>query len=101
MYAAGLSSALRRGAWRMTTFGCIARFSRSAAAPLAFDRGSVREVIDHRVTGWIVRAVLLEALNRRRGKGQQKVTVEHVTVNAGGQAVVGSVTTQGRGAGRN
>ena len=33
----------------------------------------------------------LEALNRHRGKGQQKVTVEHVTVNAGGQAIVGSV----------
>ena len=28
-------------------------------------------------------ATLLEALNRHRGKGQQKVTVEHVTVNAG------------------
>ena len=33
-------------------------------------------------------AVLVEALNRHRGKGQQKVTVEHVTVNAGGQAIV-------------
>ena len=38
-------------------------------------------------------AVLLEALNRHRGKGQQKVTVEHVTVNAGGQAIVGAVAT--------
>lgn len=36
-------------------------------------------------------AVLLEALNRHRGKGQQKVTVEHVHVHAGGQAVVGMV----------
>jgi hypothetical protein len=33
----------------------------------------------------------LEALQRYRGKGQQKVTVEHVHVNAGGQAVVGAV----------
>jgi hypothetical protein len=33
-------------------------------------------------------AALLEALNRHRGKGQQKVTVEHVHVHAGGQAVV-------------
>ena len=33
----------------------------------------------------------LEALQRYRGKGQQKVTVEHVHVNAGGQAVVGIV----------
>ena len=36
-------------------------------------------------------ALLLEALNRHRGKGQQKVTVEHVHVNAGGQAIVGVV----------
>jgi hypothetical protein len=42
-------------------------------------------------------AVLLEALNRHRGKGQQKVTVEHVTVNAGGQAIVGSVQSPGGG----
>lgn len=34
---------------------------------------------------------LLEALNRHRGKGQQKVTVEHVHVHSGGQAIVGSV----------
>ncbi|OPH82906.1 hypothetical protein [Nitrobacter vulgaris] len=38
-------------------------------------------------------AALLEALNRHRGKGQQKVTVEHVHVHAGGQAVVGMVAT--------
>lgn len=36
-------------------------------------------------------ATLLEALNRHRGKGQQKVTVEHVHVHAGGQAVVGTI----------
>src|ERR1700738_4272661 len=36
-------------------------------------------------------ATLIEALNRHRGKGQQKVTVEHVDVHAGGQAVVGMV----------
>jgi hypothetical protein len=33
----------------------------------------------------------VEALNRHRGKGQQKVTVEHVNVHEGGQAIVGSV----------
>jgi hypothetical protein len=42
-------------------------------------------------------STLLEALNRHRGKGQQKVTVEHVHVHAGGQAVVGTVEAQGRG----
>jgi hypothetical protein len=34
---------------------------------------------------------LLEALNRHRGKGQQKMVVEHVHVHSGGQAVVGVV----------
>jgi hypothetical protein len=33
----------------------------------------------------------LEALARHRGKGQQKIAVEHVTVQAGGQAIVGHV----------
>jgi hypothetical protein len=43
-------------------------------------------------------AALSEALDRHRGKGQQKVTVEHVHVHAGGQAVVGAVTPPGGGA---
>jgi hypothetical protein len=42
-------------------------------------------------------AVLLDALNRHRGKGQQTVRVEHVTVQAGGQAIVGHVETPGGG----
>ncbi len=42
-------------------------------------------------------AMLLDALNRHRGKGQQKVTVEHVHVHAGGQAVVGVVGAPGGG----
>jgi len=38
------------------------------------------------------------ALAKLRGKtGQQKVRVEHVHVNAGGQAIVGSVTSNKRG----
>ncbi len=39
--------------------------------------------------------MLLDALNRHRGKGQQKVTVEHVHVHSGAQAIVGSVETGG------
>jgi hypothetical protein len=35
----------------------------------------------------------IDALNKHRGKGQQKVTVEYVNVKAGGQAVVGHVET--------
>ena len=46
-------------------------------------------------------ATLLESLNRHRGKGAQKVTVEHVHVHAGGQAVVGMVETPGEGDARN
>ena len=42
-------------------------------------------------------ALLLDVLNRHRGKGQQKVTVEHVHVHSGGQAVVGMVETPGGG----
>lgn len=37
----------------------------------------------------------LEVLNKHRGKGQQTVRVEHVTVNAGGQAIVGAVNHGG------
>src|SRR5215469_15657345 len=34
----------------------------------------------------------LEALNRHRSKGEQKMVVEHVHVHSGGQAIVGPVT---------
>jgi anaerobic selenocysteine-containing dehydrogenase len=37
------------------------------------------------------------ALSQAGGKGQQKVTVEHVHVHAGGQAIVGNVGTPGGG----
>ena len=40
-------------------------------------------------------AALTEALDRHRGKGQQRITVEHVNVHAGGQAIVGAVTSGG------
>ena len=40
-------------------------------------------------------ATQMEALKRYRTGGQQKVVVEHVTVNAGGQAIVGTVEAGG------
>jgi hypothetical protein len=40
-------------------------------------------------------AALMETLDKHRGKGQQVVRVEHVTVNAGGQAIVGAVSQGG------
>jgi hypothetical protein len=39
--------------------------------------------------------ILLEALNKHRGKGHQRVTVEHVHVHQGGQAIVGHVEPGG------
>jgi hypothetical protein len=42
-------------------------------------------------------ATLLGALDKHRGKGQQKVTVEHVHVHSGGQAIVGAVERPGGG----
>jgi hypothetical protein len=39
----------------------------------------------------------IEALQRHRGKGEQKITVEHVHVHAGGQAIVGAVNPGGGG----
>jgi hypothetical protein len=41
-------------------------------------------------------AALTEALDRHRGKGHQRITVEHVNVHAGGQAIVGDVTSGGK-----
>ncbi len=38
-----------------------------------------------------------ETLQKLRGKGQQKVTVEHVQVHKGGQAIVGNVEHRGGG----
>jgi hypothetical protein len=42
-------------------------------------------------------AAQVEALKRYRSGGEQTVRVEHVTVNEGGQAIVGTVTHGGRG----
>ena len=39
----------------------------------------------------------VEALKRYRSRGDQTVRVEHVTVNEGGQAIVGNVSHGGRG----
>ena len=41
-------------------------------------------------------AAQLDSLEKRRRGGEQRVTVEHVHVHAGGQAIVGSVETGGK-----
>lgn len=38
----------------------------------------------------------IEALQKLRNKGQQKITVQHVQVSQGGQAIIGDVIPQGR-----
>lgn len=43
----------------------------------------------------------IEALQKLRGKGGQKVTVEHVHVHEGGQAIVGNVNHAPGGGGKN
>lgn len=43
-------------------------------------------------------AAQIEALKRYRTGGEQKVTVQHVTVSEGGQAIVGNVTQGQRAA---
>ena len=57
-----------------------------ASGPSPATKGSV-----HQPTLLRTFTAQVEALQRYRGKGQQKVTVEHVNVNAGGQAIVGTV----------
>ncbi|WP_287120652.1 hypothetical protein [Mesorhizobium sp.] len=42
----------------------------------------------------------MEALKKYRTGGQQYVTVKHVTVNEGGQAIVGNVSHGGQGDGK-
>jgi hypothetical protein len=42
----------------------------------------------------------MEALKRYRTGGEQKVTVQHVSVSEGGQAIVGNVTQTPREAAR-
>jgi hypothetical protein len=44
-------------------------------------------------------AAQMEALKRYRSRGDQTVRVEHVTVNEGGQAIVGNVAHRGGGNG--
>ena len=56
--------------------------------------------LNHAAKFMRVFASQVEALQKYRGKGRQRMTVEHVHVHSGGQAVVGSVegfTEGGRG----
>ena len=48
---------------------------------------------------WRTFATQFEALKRYRSTGEQRMRIERVTVNDGGQAIVGNVTAGERGAG--
>jgi hypothetical protein len=53
----------------------------------------IEQNLKHAAKLMLIYARQIDALNKHRGKGQQKVTVEYVNVEAGGQAVVGHVET--------
>ncbi len=53
----------------------------------------VEQSLKHAAKLMSIYARQIDALNKHRGKGQQKVTVEHVHVEAGGQAMVGHIET--------
>lgn len=57
--------------------------------------------IEYKKLGWNAMSVAnkllrtytiqMDALNRYRGKGQQKITVEHISINDGAKAVIGNI----------
>jgi hypothetical protein len=90
---AGVVGFLKRPRWREAA-ACHHRRVHSAMLPEQPFEGW-REQLNQANKLSRTYATLLEALNRHRGKGQQKVTVEHVHVHEGGQAIVGNVTPGG------
>ena len=79
--------------------GLMAMLACSALYNLAGEAAPARKRLLRRLylVNKLVRsyAALVETLDKHRGKGQQVVRVEHVTVNAGGQASVGAVSQGG------
>jgi hypothetical protein len=62
-----------------------ATFSTGAAEINAFDIVSEMNKLARTYT------IQMDTLKRYRSKGEQKVTVQHVTVSEGGQAIVGDI----------
>lgn len=69
------------------TMDCV----RLAAHPQQTDRG-VEGYVNRTAKLGRTFAALTEALGRYRSRGQQRMTVEHVHVHPGGQAIVGQVS---------
>ena len=66
-------------------------FRRAALDPQSFEGRDLN--LKHAVKLSAIYAQQMDALNKHRGKGQQKVTVEHVHIESGAQAVVGNIRT--------
>jgi hypothetical protein len=67
--------------------GCASASRRASHAP-----GAVGAYATYGLKAFRVYADLAHNLDRRRGRADQKVVVRHVTVQSGGQAIVGDVT---------
>lgn len=75
--------------------------ARRAASPAAYDE-TRRQELNLAQKSSRAFAHLVDTLDRRRRGGEQKMTVEHVHVHAGGQAIVGNVAgASGTGRRRN
>ena len=88
----------------ITLLELVARTRAAIAGHLYQGNGLKRLDVLGNLTNKFMRtfAIQIEALARKRRRGEQIVTVKHVHVYSGGQAVVGNVTNRGgRGATKN
>lgn len=83
-------------AFQMATVHVLSlRHARSMVTSDRIDQLDIQE----RIVNKLMRTFTtqMEALRKHRNGGSQKMTVEHVHVYSGGQAIVGNVTHRGRG----
>jgi hypothetical protein len=83
--------AAQMGAVHMLTMDFARRLNAADNIP---QRDSAERALNKLVRSF---AVQVETLKRYRSDGSQKVTVEHVTINEGGKAIVGNVSHGGAG----
>ena len=81
----------------ITLLELVARTRAAIAGHLYQGNGLKRLDVLGNLTNKFMRtfAIQIEALARKRRKGEQTVTVRHLHIHAGGQAVVGNVTHRG------
>jgi hypothetical protein len=84
--------AAQMGAVHMLVMDVVRRLANADNIPL---RDSAERTLNKLARTF---SVQVETLKRYRSNGEQKVTVEHVTVNEGGEAIVGNVNHGGPGA---